>query len=103
MYLQIAAFSIFVILLVAFWFHVQKNRHPETKPVPSYLVFTTIFSTATVLIFLGLSFLATVTGLMGFVNTMIGGVIFLAITFALAFLVANSQLGKPPVKDIHID
>lgn len=92
------ALTIWFGLLILAYPYVVRFRHPDSKPVAAYMIFVTVFSATAMFLFFALLRLAVVLGLEGSLQSAMGAVIYFALVFIPAFLMARWQLGKPPTQ-----
>lgn len=93
------AVSLWGAFMMAAIFYTQEARHPATKPLAAYMIFTTVFSVAAFVIFGGLFLLLQRLDLTERLEHPLVAAAFLAAVFLPAFLLARRQLRKPPRRD----
>ncbi|MEQ9812807.1 MAG: hypothetical protein RLO50_08490 [Azospirillaceae bacterium] len=89
------ALIIWLAILVLSVIHVLRHRHESERPVAAAAIFVTAFTAAGVVLFFVLGWLIEILGIADMLTTVIGGIVFLALVFVPAWLVARWQALKP--------
>lgn len=76
--------------------YVRHAKHPRAKPVAAYMVFVTLFSVGSIVMYSVLLLLLAWYGGLGYLHQPLGAAIFLALVFVPAFLLGRWELKKPP-------
>ncbi len=84
-----------VVLLLAVPY-VRAVKHPATNLLAAWLIFAFVFSVAGAVLFALLSALAVALNAVGWLETLGGTVLFLALVFAPAFALARWLAARPP-------
>ena len=90
--------AIWVVMLALALPYVRRARHPDVKPLAAFMMFVILFTLAGSLLFLGLSWLALETGMAPALGTPPGALVFLALVFGPAFLLARWVIRRPPLE-----
>ncbi|HSN73242.1 MAG TPA: hypothetical protein VLT59_17130 [Steroidobacteraceae bacterium] len=90
------AIAIWLVFLVGAFFYTRAARHPSTPLLAAYLLFVSIFTLVAFVIFAAGLWLFEISGAGGVLSNPAGAILFLAIVFVPAFLLARWQLRKPP-------
>jgi hypothetical protein len=90
------AFAIWAVSLVLAFFYARRAKHPQTHLLAVYLIFVTIFTASSVVLFSILSFLLHAAGQAGMLNDPLVATLFLIAVFLPGVLFARWQLRKPP-------
>ena len=77
--------------------YVRRARHPDVKPLAAYMMFVILFSLVGALLFLALSWLALGSGRAPALAHPLGAMVFLALVFVPAFLLARWVIRRPPL------
>ena len=85
-----------VVVLAAAIPYVARIRHPDQKLLAAYLIFVSVFVTATVVLLALLGWLASHLGLSPLLEDTGPALIFLALAFLPALALATWQARKPP-------
>lgn len=85
----------FVLLALSVPF-VEYIRHPAQKPLAAYLIFLSVFLLSAMVLFSLLAWLASALGMGQTLADLGPAVLFLALVFVPAVLVASWQARKPP-------
>lgn len=91
-----AALALWAVFLVAAAFYTRRARNPQMRPLAAYLIFVVVFTAASFVLFVTLTFLAGVLGRTDALAHPVVAVLFLAAVFVPAFLAARWQFRKPP-------
>jgi hypothetical protein len=84
-----------VVMLLAIPY-VRRAKHPRAKLLAAYLVFATLFTVGSIVLYSALLTLLNRFIGLDFLQHPLGAVVFLALVFVPAFLLARWQLKKPP-------
>ena len=85
-----------VVLLVAAWPYVRRARNPQTRMFAAYLLFASVFSLVSAVLFFGLTWLMGIGRMGRAASTSTGMIVFLVLVFGIAFLIARVQIKRPP-------
>lgn len=77
--------------------YVRRAKHPDVKPLAAFMMFVILFSLVGALLFLALSWLALETGRAAALGHPLGALVFLALVFLPAFLLARWVIKRPPL------
>jgi len=91
-----AVIGLWAALLAGAWFHVRRIRHPDAPFLEAYLIFLTVFTVGSFLLFAALTFAFTALGAGEALANPILAVIVLAVVFVPPFLVAGKFASGPP-------
>lgn len=94
---EILAIAVWLILLALAVPYVRRTRHPDVKPLAAFMMFIILFSLVGGLLFLTLSWLALETGQAAALRHPLGALVFLALVFVPAFLLARWVIRRPPM------
>ncbi|HEY9549553.1 MAG TPA: hypothetical protein VIR45_08625 [Kiloniellaceae bacterium] len=89
------AVSLWGAFMMAAIFYTQEARHPATKPLVAYMIFTTTFSLTALILFGGLFLLLQRLNLTESLEHPLAAAAFLAAVFLPAFLLGRRQIRKP--------
>lgn len=91
-----SAIAAWILLLALFAPYVQRIRHPAQKPLAAYLIFVTIFTAASFIMFILWTYVVSAADWIGALERPLPILLFLIGIFLPAFLVARWQARKPP-------
>lgn len=88
--------TVWLLFLVLAVPYTRTAKHAKVKPLAAYLIFVLLFTAVSFVLFAGLSWLLIVTGQTALLDRPLGALVFLALVFVPAFVVARWQLRQPP-------
>lgn len=91
-----AGLALWAAFLVAAIFYTRRARHPEARPLATYLIFVVVFTVSSFMIFGALTYLLQAFDQVSVLANPMVAALFLFLVFVPAFLVARWQLRKPP-------
>jgi len=94
---------IWAVILALAYPYVQRAKHPDAKPLAAYLIFVTVLSTATVVLFFALGQLFQAAGWAGLLAHTAFAPVLLVLVFGPAFLLARWVLRLPPRRPPKLD
>lgn len=77
-------------------FYTGRARHPCSKPVAAYLIFVTVFTTVSFVLFAAYTIVLHVAGVTDALDDPSAALVFLLLVFGPALLTARWQMRKPP-------
>jgi len=89
------ALIIWLAILVLSVIYVLRRRDRSQQPVAAAAIFVTAFTAAAVVLFFVLGWLVEILGITDMLTSVFGGIVFLALVFVPAWLVARWQALKP--------
>jgi hypothetical protein len=92
-YTALALWAAFLILAI---FYTRHAKHRQTRPLAAYLIFVTIFTVGSFVVFAAISVLLQALGQAETLSHPVVGPVFLLMVFLPALLLARWQLRKPP-------
>ena len=100
-----------LIVFAALWLFVllaavpitRRYRHPDAKPIGSYLLFVIVFTMVAWAVFVFLLSLFTALGVIAILSGAVGAVIVVTVSFALAFLAGLYFIGRKPQQAPKLD
>ncbi|MGD8809961.1 MAG: hypothetical protein PVG24_10170 [Gammaproteobacteria bacterium] len=90
------ALGLWIVFIVAAIVYATRARHPETRPLAAFMIFTIVFTTIAFSLFAALTLLAQAMALDAALRNPVAAAIFLAIVFLPAFLGARYVIRRPP-------
>lgn len=91
-----AALGLWAAFLVVAIYYTRRERHPRIKPLAAYMIFVTVFTVASFVLFAAIIILLGALGQERALANPVAAVIVLFVMFVPAFFLARWQIRKPP-------
>lgn len=91
-----AALALWAAFLVVAIYYTRRDRNPRMRPLAAYLIFVTVFTVASFVLFAAIIIVLGALGQERALDSPIAAAIVLFVMFVPAFFIARWQIRKPP-------